>query len=656
MNNDIFQIMKTEKELASYDKEDKVISFKEMQELAEKNKAHIFAVKSALPSFDGMIGGFEGGELNVISGKTGGGKTLFAQTLTKNFSDQGIRSLWFSYEMPPYNFLKRFPNIPEAYMPQILTAKDPRWIEARIWEAKLKYDTRIVFIDHLHYLVDMARMQNMSIEIGEIMRSLKKIAIKHNIVLFLIAHTKMTNEDDELGLGSVRDCLPADQLVYVDGKRIRVDKIKKGDNVVSYKSIKELQDDKVLDVWKSGKKKIFELTTKTGRQIQCSDGHKFYALTYKKANKFNGNQGCGIQGWTPLKELKIGQKIATVKKYPNTLREDITTEQAIILGWLIGDGHITKKYHSEITANTILEAEKIKEFADKGFGLNCKISPYPNKNAFRIYLTMGQHNNKNNNLKDFLKRLKFNPIGKDKYIPEIIFGQSERIVGSFLSGLFQSDGCITKQKINHSEIIIRFDNISEELARGVKTLLLQFGITSWIGSQSMKKSGFRTKNSKIWRVSIYGQGIKIFGEKIGFYCYKKDKYENFIKGWKPKEKERNYDIYFDRIKSIEFIGEKETYDISMRGHHSSLKNNSFCVNDFITHNSGMIECEADNVFYVWRNMKRDIFNQSILKIAKNRKLGIVGKKIDLQFANGYLMELEKRTDEEKSQGANLGVW
>lgn len=219
MNEDIFQIMQTEKELASYDKEDKVISFKEMQELAEKNKAHIFAIKSDIPSLDGMVGGFEGGELNVISGKTGGGKTLFAQTLTKNFSDQGIKSLWFSYEMPPYNFLKRFPSIPEAYMPQILTARDPRWIEARIWEAKLKYDTRIVFIDHLHYLVDMARMQNMSIEIGEIMRSLKKIAIKHNIVLFLIAHTKMTNEDDELGLGSVRDSgmieCEADNVFYV---------------------------------------------------------------------------------------------------------------------------------------------------------------------------------------------------------------------------------------------------------------------------------------------------------------------------------------------------------------------------------------------------------------------------------------------------------
>jgi replicative DNA helicase len=79
------------------------------------------------------------------------------------------------------------------------------WLEARITEAIAKYDTKIVMIDHLHYLIDMAKVHNPSLEIGGIVRRLKKIAVQWGIIIFLICHTAKTQLDQELEIADIRD-------------------------------------------------------------------------------------------------------------------------------------------------------------------------------------------------------------------------------------------------------------------------------------------------------------------------------------------------------------------------------------------------------------------------------------------------------------------
>ena len=65
----------------------------------------------------------------------------------------------------------------------------------------------------------MNSKQNMSFVIGECVRGLKQLAIKHNIVIFLIAHMTKTRPDEEPGLGHTRDSSfieqEADTVVYV---------------------------------------------------------------------------------------------------------------------------------------------------------------------------------------------------------------------------------------------------------------------------------------------------------------------------------------------------------------------------------------------------------------------------------------------------------
>ncbi len=69
------------------------------------------------------------------------------------------------------------------------------WIEDRIIEAKVKVEKdghllKAVFIDHIHQIFPMAKMQNVSLEIGDLVARIKNIAVTHNLAIFLIAHTK----------------------------------------------------------------------------------------------------------------------------------------------------------------------------------------------------------------------------------------------------------------------------------------------------------------------------------------------------------------------------------------------------------------------------------------------------------------------------------
>ena len=199
--------MSKEERLAGYEGSDKVISSQDFQKkLEEDGQKQIHSFKTGLPYFDRITKGFETGELIVVSGYTGHGKTSLCQSFTNKFAEKEYKSIWFSYEMPARQFFKKFGSpFPLFYLPQELKGSAMAWIEDRILESKIKFDTRIIFIDHLHFLIDLARAGHPSLEIGTIVRTLKLMAIKHNIVIFLIAHTSMPKGNKVPDIGSLRD-------------------------------------------------------------------------------------------------------------------------------------------------------------------------------------------------------------------------------------------------------------------------------------------------------------------------------------------------------------------------------------------------------------------------------------------------------------------
>lgn len=192
-------------QLKDYQGSDSIVSSFEMQRLLRERKESQFKLMSQIPSLDKAIDGFVGGEVISISGPPKHGKTLLAQSLTVNFEAQGSLSLWFTFELPPIEFFKRFPALPHFYLPKILKPSAMDWLEERIWEALAKYSTRVVFIDHLHFLFDLARVKNASLEIGTIIRKLKTLAIDGNFIIFLMCHTSKSATPQKLSFHDIRD-------------------------------------------------------------------------------------------------------------------------------------------------------------------------------------------------------------------------------------------------------------------------------------------------------------------------------------------------------------------------------------------------------------------------------------------------------------------
>ena len=145
-------------------------------------KTGIGELDEALRDDEGF--GFREGDLVVISGKSGNGKTLFAQNLIKNFTDDGVPTLFFSYEVKMSNVYKTFIKMGMEEKPMIYTPKknvtgDIKWIKEKILEADKKYFTKIVVIDHLDFITakDIKTSDLRRNEINNIVSDLKTFAI-----------------------------------------------------------------------------------------------------------------------------------------------------------------------------------------------------------------------------------------------------------------------------------------------------------------------------------------------------------------------------------------------------------------------------------------------------------------------------------------------
>jgi replicative DNA helicase len=202
--------LKRYNELATYQGEDQAITSHEvwdsLKSEREKTPEKYF---SKIPALDKMIDGFRPGDVVVVSGITKQGKTTFCQNITNSLANQDIKCLWFSYELMPLEFLSKFkPELPFFTMPKKLKGNSLKWLDERIGEHVAKHNTKVVFIDHLHFLIDMSffgQKGNTSLIIGAIMRELKKIALEHKVCIIIVAHTTKIKFEEEPALDSIRD-------------------------------------------------------------------------------------------------------------------------------------------------------------------------------------------------------------------------------------------------------------------------------------------------------------------------------------------------------------------------------------------------------------------------------------------------------------------
>jgi len=155
--------------------------------------------------FDKLInGGVSLGDVVVIAGQTGHGKTSLAQDWTMSLirGEKKLKALWFSYEVLPVHLWKKFQEMGMtredcAFIPAKHSTGNVAWVEQKIKEGKEKFGIKAVFIDHLGFLLPKtsgvlgkAMSANYATFLTQIMRDLKTLALQEEVIIFLPVHMK----------------------------------------------------------------------------------------------------------------------------------------------------------------------------------------------------------------------------------------------------------------------------------------------------------------------------------------------------------------------------------------------------------------------------------------------------------------------------------
>jgi replicative DNA helicase len=185
-----------------YDGEDQVVNWKLIAKEINPNEFKIFSGWSRL---DDLLKGFRLQQLIVVSAATKSGKTSLMVDLTIRLAD--YNPLWFPFEESAEELISKFQERgeepPNAFSPLSMMGGTTQWIEEKIVESIAKYNTKVVIIDHLDFIVPF-NSDNHSLRMAQAMREMKGLAKKWNVVIFLICHLVKTKMDTQPTLEDLR--------------------------------------------------------------------------------------------------------------------------------------------------------------------------------------------------------------------------------------------------------------------------------------------------------------------------------------------------------------------------------------------------------------------------------------------------------------------
>jgi len=372
----------------------------------------------------------------------------------------------------------------------------------------------------------------------------------------------------------------------------------------------------------SGVKPCFAVTTQTGRRVEVTGHHPF--LT--------------VSGWQPLHDLVIDDVIAVPRRLEIFGHEQLPAQLARLLGYFVGDGAIGGRTPEFINA----DAEIVADFraAIAGHFPTCHINQHGLHYVVCGYFqkTRVPWAQKFNPVVRWLKE--FSLWGKKaelKRFPDVAWRWDRETLKEFVRGLMSCDGSIFRTENGRPRI--EFAVASEGLAKDVHHAFVRFGIVSrlyrksercwrvqitdsesvaqyqaeigWIGEKAGRfpkdLPRFRSNNGHlpvvVW--TMVGQAAAMQGlgwAKLAVLSGERShtsRFESYnprtnhglsqrrlgifnevLEDWWLSEL-ANPELYWDRIVSIEPIGEHHVYDLSVPS------GANFIAEDVIVHNTSL---------------------------------------------------------------------
>jgi twinkle protein len=224
-----------------------------LEEIMNPNKFTGLQLPS-LPILNGIIKGFRRGEMTVLTGPTGSGKTTFLGQLSLDFAEQGHSVLWGSFEIKNTRLIHkllqqyareplivdaadsvaslnavadRFENLPLYFM-KFHGGSDVDDVLDAMDYAAYVHDVEHIILDNLQFMIsrnqarssfDKFDYQDMAIE------KFRKFATEKNVHVTVVVHPRKEDEYSRLGISSIFGSAKATQeadsvlILQYDGQR-----------------------------------------------------------------------------------------------------------------------------------------------------------------------------------------------------------------------------------------------------------------------------------------------------------------------------------------------------------------------------------------------------------------------------------------------------
>ena len=672
-------------------------SFDRLDEL-HKSAGSLRGVATGFSDLDDTLAGMQDSNLIILAARPGVGKTALALNICRNAAfGQKLPVGFFSLEMSKEELMDRllvaqadidawklktghleedeFTKLSDAmgelYDTPLYIDDTPGMsiLEMRTKARRLQaeHGLKLIVVDYLQLARPSRNMDNRVQEVSEISQGLKNLA--RELKIPVLALSQLSRQVEQRGikkpqLADLRECLSGDSLVPMaeTGKLYKIKDLmgKSGFKVFSLGVNHKLVVSTVKSVVKSGRKKIFALTTQSGRTIRCSLNHPFLTLS----------------GWQKLEVIKINDYIAIPRDLPidTKIRPELLNTEAKIrlLGHMLGDGCFIPRRILQYTSINRENLEQVTSDAKESFAVKTRI--VKERTWYQAYFTSVRPVSKNyrNPMVQWLDNLGIWGLrSPQRFMPGEVFQLPLADIKLFLRHLWATDGCVWIDK-KQTRISIYYASASRTLAGNVQSLLLRCGILSNIHVN--RKKGYKD----VYHVCVDSQEMQTrFVQEIGGFADRLNKTEKAklilakIKPnpnldvipkqvWQIIDRVRkikkitwrkfaqllnmsycgstlfkagvsrnrmtriatflddseiwnlaNSGIYWDKIISITPEKTEEVYDLQVEGSHN------FIANDIFVHNSGAIEQDADVVMFLWREDEETLENMT-LDIAKHR--------------------------------------
>lgn len=466
-------------------------------------------VSTGFPDLDNLLSGLQKSDLVVLAARPSLGKTSLALDIAKNVAlKENLPVGFFSIEMSQADVVDRllasqasvdmwrlrtgrlsdkgedndFARIRDAMeaLSQIPLYVDdvasPTVMQIRAMARRLQAEhggLGLVVVDYLQLIRGHEAAESRVQEVSEISRSLKALAKELNVPVLAISQLSRAVEmrsDAVPKLSDLREsgCLAGDTLLMrADSGELVPIKELVGKGTIPVFSLDEdwqIHRTTISNVFSSGRKQLFELTTRSGRTIKASANHPFRTLA----------------GWMRLDGLVSGTRIALPRELkPLQPQNPLSDDELILLAHLIGDGCILPRTPYHYTSADRQNLGIVGQTARTLFGISPRV--VRQENWWHLYLPSPYHftHRRRHPITTWFTKLGLERVrAPGKRLPGALFTCGEQQIRLFLHHLWATDGNISWKRLpeRRPAAAIYYATTSSALASQVQHLLFRLGI------------------------------------------------------------------------------------------------------------------------------------------------------------------------------------